>query len=181
MIYLVRHGQTDWNMEKRMQGQIDIPLNDNGREQARAVSESISKLKIDKIISSDLKRAKETAEIINEKIGAEISFDSRLREINFGDLEGVSREEIMPETWAIFETTPEKLNAEPIDEVHKRIKGFFDELGKYDGNVLVVSHGGALRMAMYYEKNRNGFDNEEYTKNYRRMDINNADLFELNI
>ena len=69
MIYLVRHGQTDWNIEKKhTQGHTDIPLNENGKKQAEQLAQSISNLKIDKIISSDLLRAKETAEIINKKL-----------------------------------------------------------------------------------------------------------------
>ena len=84
MIYLVRHGQTDWNIEKKTQGHTDIPLNENGRKQAQILAQSISNLKIDRIISSDLLRAKETAEIINERFGNNISLDERIREINYG-------------------------------------------------------------------------------------------------
>lgn len=65
MIYLVRHGQTDWNIEHRIQGQTDVPLNATGRAQAVELSEKLSNFNIQKIISSDLSRAKETAEIIN--------------------------------------------------------------------------------------------------------------------
>ena len=89
MIYLIRHGQTNWNAERKIQGQTDIPLNQIGQQQAKDVSEEISKLKIDKIFSSDLLRARETAEIINEKIGAKIEYDKRLREVNYGNYEGI--------------------------------------------------------------------------------------------
>ena len=65
MIYLVRHGQTDWNLKKKLQGHTDISLNESGRMQAREIAEKISKCKITRIICSDLARAKETAEIID--------------------------------------------------------------------------------------------------------------------
>ena len=108
MIYLIRHGQTDWNLDRKLQGQTDIPLNDNGRGQAEEVAKEIADLKIDRIISSDLLRAKETAEIINKKIGAVISFDKRLREVNYGDYEGKLIETIKDEEWDVFNQNPEK-------------------------------------------------------------------------
>ena len=72
MIYLVRHGQTDWNIEKKTQGHTDIPLNGTGKRQAEELAEKIADLKIDRIISSDLLRARETAEIMNWKAFHEI-------------------------------------------------------------------------------------------------------------
>lgn len=83
MIYLIRHGETDWNVERKIQGQTDIPLNSNGKQQAEEAANEIANLKIDRIISSDLSRAKETAEIINKKVGAKITFDKRIREVKF--------------------------------------------------------------------------------------------------
>ena len=90
MIYLLRHGQTDWNLERRIQGHLDIPLNETGKKEALVCLEKLSSLDIDKIISSDLIRAKETAQIINEKLHLPIHFDSRLREVNLGNLQGRS-------------------------------------------------------------------------------------------
>ena len=126
MIYLIRHGQTDWNLEKKTQGHTDISLNENGKEQAKLVSRIISNYKIDKIYSSDLLRAKETAEIINENFGLNIILDNRLREINYGDLEGVPRPTLSQDVWDVFNNNPEKLNAEPIISVFNRIKSFFE-------------------------------------------------------
>ena len=68
MIYLVRHGQTDWNLENRIQGHLDMPLNDTGRNEARQCRKKLASVKMDKIIASDLLRAKETAAIINESL-----------------------------------------------------------------------------------------------------------------
>lgn len=178
MIYLVRHGQTAWNLEKKTQGHTDIPLNEKGRNQAKLLAQVISNLKIDKIISSDLLRARETAEIINEKIGKNIIFDERIREINYGILEGVPRDTLTQEIWDIYNTSPEELKAETKTHVFERIKAFFDELQDSKDNTLIVTHGGALRMIMYYVENRNEFDNNIYIKYFKDIKINNADIFE---
>jgi len=176
MIYLVRHGQTDWNIEKKTQGHTDIPLNDNGKQQALTLSEKLKYLKIDKIYSSDLLRSKETAQIINSSFNLEIILDKRLREINYGDLEGIPRTELNEEVWEIFNKTPEKLHAEPIIEVYNRIKSFFEEI-ENDKNILIVAHGGALRVIMYYINNKEIFNKEEYDKKYKDFKIKNADVF----
>ena len=99
MIYLVRHGETDWNAEKKIQGHTDIALNQNGRKQAKELANTIAHLKIDKIISSDLLRARETAEIVNEEINKRVSFDTRIKEVGFGLLEGIKIENITPKLW----------------------------------------------------------------------------------
>lgn len=178
MIYLVRHGQTAWNLEKKTQGHTDIPLNEKGRNQAKILAQVISNLKIDKIISSDLLRARETAEIINEKIGKNITYDERIREINYGILEGAPRDTLTQEMWDIYNTCPEELKAETKTHVFERIKTFFDELQDSKDNTLIITHGGALRMIMYYAKNRNEFDNNIYIKYFKDIKINNADIFE---
>jgi len=178
MIYLVRHGQTDWNVEKKTQGHTDIPLNDKGREQARSLSLSISKLRVESIISSDLLRAKETAKIINEACGVHLIFDQRLREINYGDLEGIPRDTLKPEIWDIFNMTPEKLNAEPFTNLFTRIKILFDELSDKQGNILIVTHGGPLRMIMYYANYRENFNKKKYADFSQNAKIKNAAIFE---
>ena len=124
MIYLVRHGQTDWNLEKKTQGHTDISLNDNGREQALRVSDLLRNYKIDKIYSSDLLRASETAEIINKCLNLNIILDNRLREINYGDLEGIPRTTLSQDVWAVFNNNPLELHAEPMLDVYTRIKNF---------------------------------------------------------
>ena len=91
MIYFVRHGQTEWNKIGRMQGRIDIELNSEGKEQANIVKEKLKGVKFDKVFSSPLKRAKETAQIICNQ---EIIFDDRLKERFNGELEGKTKNEI---------------------------------------------------------------------------------------
>lgn len=177
MIYLVRHGQTDWNVERKIQGNTDIPLNEIGELQARNAAENISKLKIDKIISSDLSRARQTAEIINEKVGANIKLDKRLREVNYGDFEGNLVENLTEQDWQIFDKNPEKINGESRIEVYKRIKSLFDEIDEEE-NTLIVTHGGALRMIMYYANNKDKFDLEKYIDCTQDIKIHNAELLQ---
>ena len=86
MLYIMRHGETDWNLADKLQGQEDIPLNVNGRRQAAIAVARVIPLGITRIISSDLSRAKETAEIIAKQLNLTVEYDSRLREWNFGTM-----------------------------------------------------------------------------------------------
>ena len=93
-LLLVRHGQTDWNINRRFQGQSDVPLNEVGRQQATALANRLSREHIDVLFASDLQRAHETARIIAAQHACEIRLDARLREINFGAWEGLTYDEI---------------------------------------------------------------------------------------
>ncbi len=177
MIYLVRHGQTDWNLEKRLMGLTDIPLNKSGISQAKSLGEEAYQLKIDHIFSSNLLRAKETAEIINKFINVGISLDERLRELNYGVIEGRILKEIPSECWNQFNLYPEQLRAESFESVYNRIKDFFGDLAKKSlSNVLVVTHGGTLRMIQYYAENRDFFNKDDYTKDYLSAKIKHATI-----
>lgn len=91
-IYMTRHGQTDWNVQKRVQGKADIELNENGIEQAQLTSEKFKDIEIDLIICSPLKRAKQTAEIINRVTKCEIIYEDGVSERDFGEFEGKNKE-----------------------------------------------------------------------------------------
>ena len=93
-IFVTRHGQTEWNALGKIQGRKDIELNEIGREQAEMTRKKLMNEKIDLIISSSLKRAKETAEIINKEFNVEILEDKRLVERGFGDFEGITKLEL---------------------------------------------------------------------------------------
>ena len=95
--YVVRHGQTDWNAKGRIQGKTDIELNEIGIEQARQLKALIKDYNIDLIISSPLKRARKTAEIINETVKCNIIFEDSLKERGYGIFEGMIRKEINDE------------------------------------------------------------------------------------
>ena len=90
-IFVVRHGQTEWNVMKKMQGSADIELNEKGLSQASDTADMLRDLAFDIIFCSPLKRAKQTAEIINDDRGLNIIFDERLRERNYGEFEGTSK------------------------------------------------------------------------------------------
>ena len=94
MFFVLRHGQTDWNLEARLQGSTDIPLNDTGREQARHAGHILKGHGLTKIVASPLSRALETARIVGEAIGLQPEIDARLIERNFGLFEGMTIDEV---------------------------------------------------------------------------------------
>ena len=151
MIYVTRHGQTDWNLEKKVMGRCDIPLNENGKEQAKIVRDFLENTPIDKIICSPLLRAKETAWIINEKKQVEIVYDNRFIERDFGEFEGLTRSEFdFNGFWNIYSN--QNFNkAESIPEVQNRVFNLLDELrNNPNENILIVAHGGVGLVLMSY-------------------------------
>ena len=92
-LLLVRHGETDWNAEGKLQGHTDRPLNDYGRRQAQILADRLAKEKIDAVYASDLCRARETAEILGERLGLAVGVDPDLREKNWGSWEGLTSDE----------------------------------------------------------------------------------------
>ena len=149
MIYIVRHGQTDWNLVPRIQGQLDIPLNETGKNEALECAKQVASIKIDKIISSDLSRAKETANIINKFLSVPISCDARLREAVFGDLQGIFVKDISEETWQSFNQDRHKFHAESFADVYERVKSFFNEVDATE-NILIVTHAGVVKIIKYF-------------------------------
>jgi broad specificity phosphatase PhoE len=150
-LLLVRHGETDWNRTGRWQGHSNTPLNELGRQQARDLAESLDG--VDVVYSSDLDRARETAEILAERLGVEIRFDPRLRERSFGAWEGLTSAEIEERfeaahrRWRAGEA-PGADDAEPFDEFGRRVSSFLaDVLERHpDETVLVIGHGGSIRV-----------------------------------
>jgi broad specificity phosphatase PhoE len=151
-LLIVRHGETDWNNDGRWQGHADTPLNERGREQARKLAESLDG--VDAVYSSDLARARETAEILAEPLGLDVRLDPRLRERAFGAWEGLTSMEIESRfaddhrRWLAGESFGAP-DAEPFEAVRERVQDFLDEtLHKHpSGTVLVVTHGGSARVA----------------------------------
>jgi alpha-ribazole phosphatase len=150
-LLLVRHGVTDWNVQRIYQGQSDVPLSDVGRKQAELLSKRLVKQNIDAVYASDLKRAWETANIIGEKIGAEIIPEPRLQEMNFGILEGLTLDEAQSrypdviKAWLQDYNLPPP-NGETMDAFSARVSSFLDDLQKIhvDQTILLVAHGGSL-------------------------------------
>ncbi|MDR1197166.1 MAG: class I tRNA ligase family protein [Candidatus Nomurabacteria bacterium] len=153
-ISFVRHGTTDWNVEGRKQGRTDIPLNEKGREQDEQAREQLKGEKFDVIFVSPLKRAYETAKIINKDLEAEIIVHNDIIERDFGSFEGnipVDKE------WDKFWNYHDNLSfdGEDIKTLFKRVHSFVDFVKEnYAGkNILIVSHGGVARaFRFYFEK-----------------------------
>ena len=130
MLYLVRHGQTDWNLNGQIQGQSDIPLNDTGRTQANNVADKLSRFNLEYIISSDLNRAAETAQIIGNKLNIRVEYDARLREYDFGTLTGMTRKRLDPRSIEAFFTNPTYFDAEPFEDAFIRVRDFMESIDK---------------------------------------------------
>jgi broad specificity phosphatase PhoE len=151
-LLLVRHGETDWNRDGRWQGGSDTRLNDVGREQAEALAEQLDG-EIDVVYSSDLARARETAEIVAAKLGLEVRLDPRLRERGFGSWEGLTTTEIEERfadahrRWLAGEGAGAD-DAEAFEDFSARVEDFLsDVLRLHPGEeVLVISHGGSIRV-----------------------------------
>ena len=154
-LYFIRHGQTDWNAERRMQGQRDIPLNDTGRGQAarngRTLSEILTQPDLYEFVASPLSRTRETMEIVREEMGLtplEFRTDPILKEINFGDWEGFTMVELN-------ENEPDGLEAYNSDKWHSNAHGgesysmlsarALEWLGSVDRDSVIVSHGAFSR------------------------------------
>ena len=140
-LYITRHGQTDWNMDHRLQGQSDIPLNDTGRAQAVSCGEALRGAGIELIMTSPLSRAKETAHILNRYLGeVPIICDELLMERCFGKLEGQSM--YVSEA----ESCPPEFGVEPRERSYERIRTAMEKYRKEypDKTILVVTHGGVL-------------------------------------
>ncbi len=152
-LFLTRHGQTDWNIAGKYQGQSDVPLNQTGILQAEALAKRLSAEKIDAIYSSDLSRAKDTAQAIANFHQLHINTDLCWRELNFGDWEGMNYKEMSAHSPELFEnwmkdsTNISTPNGESLKQLAHRVKTAFDEIkNKHkDQTVLLVSHSGALQ------------------------------------
>ena len=150
MIYFIRHGETDYNKAKIYQGHLDIPLNETGISQAENARDELAGLVFDEIYSSPLLRAKKTAEIINEKQGATLVLDNRLKEINCGEMQGKCANDLSEDTIKDFHENPEKYNAETSADFCVRVEDFFKEIEDSDKNILIVSHCGVYRAIYRY-------------------------------
>lgn len=154
-IYFVRHGETDWNKERKIQGQVDIPLNEFGRHLARETAKGLRDVPFDVCFTSPLGRARETAEIILQGRDVPILEDKRILEMNFGVLEGkcCSKEGWdVPDSFQMFFDDPVHYQApeggEDFQAVRKRTGDFLNWLfaqEQYrDSTVLVTTHGAAM-------------------------------------
>ena len=153
-IYLLRHGETHWNLSGKVQGTEDILLTDMGKKQAYRLSKSIKNEKIDHIYSSDLNRAITTASIIGNELNIKVNVHRDLREINFGVWQGLTLDEIKKKyknEHTIWRTYPHNLiltGSETLLEVKERTLKHLNKLRKLhaDENVLLVAHGTSIKV-----------------------------------
>jgi broad specificity phosphatase PhoE len=146
-LYLVRHGETEWNAARRIQGRTDIPLNDTGREQARQAAELLARRRWQGVYTSPLGRAHETARIIADRLGlAGVTDIDALVERDYGEAEGMGFDEIE----ALYPEGVRAPGQETREEVAARVVPALLELAeRHPGERLViVSHGGAIRSVL---------------------------------
>lgn len=147
-----RHGNTDWNAANRVQGQTDVPLNDLGQEQAHAAGTVLAGMRPDAIVSSDLRRAADTAAALAALTGLPVRPDARLRERYFGHWQGLALTEVaerFPDEYARWRAgDPDPgCEIETLDDLGKRIGAAFQDAADLavGGTVVVVTHGGGAR------------------------------------
>jgi len=153
---LIRHGETTWNAERRLQGHTDIPLNTKGVLQARQMAQALknSKVVFDVLYTSDLKRATDTANAIVELFGVDAIVESALRERHFGALQGLTIQEaplLQPAIWHAHTTRDlghELDGGESIEQFALRVQNVLDKIQEQHSGktILLVSHGGTLDM-----------------------------------
>lgn len=162
-LFLIRHGETDANLNGIVQGWFDTELNDNGHVQALEAATSFNE-KIEAIYSSDLKRSSQTAKKFRDKYPhIHYSEDSRLRERNFGDANGGNRDDY---DWDLFWSLTDTVsvpNAETLNEFSQRIQSFLDTLKETGhSSVLIITHGGTINRIRHlvngdaYKQHTNG-------------------------
>ncbi len=155
-LFLVRHGETPWNAERRFQGQSDIPLSARGRAQAVAIASALSSIPFGHGYASDLQRAAVTAQTIVADRALAIETDVRLREFDFGEWEGLTWAEIVARWPELEQRLPTRASdydpagGERFEHVVARVRAFFDDLRRRvtAGHVLIVTHAGVLHAAM---------------------------------
>ncbi len=159
-VILLRHGRTAYNAEARFQGQLDIPLDEVGLGQAKRVADTLASELAGgpvRILSSDLSRAAQTAEVVGARLGVEVVAEPRLREIYAGQWEGLLREQIVAdwpdehEAWRRGDVDVQIGGGESRADAGLRASAAIDEADQsMDGGTLIcVSHGGALRAAIF--------------------------------
>jgi probable phosphoglycerate mutase len=156
-LHLVRHGETDWNRDGRIQGFSDVPLSARGHEQARELARTLGERPVGAIYSSDLGRALETARPLADRLRLEVRVTPALRERSFGENEGRSSAEVAVElgtrtgsTW--HGADDRHPGGESVREVYERVATFLDELLEEPpaDEIAVVTSGGPIRLATAY-------------------------------
>lgn len=150
-ILWVRHGETEWNRERRIMGREEIGLNETGCRQSRFLKDSLNHVPLDAIFSSPILRARETAEILAQERDLDVIYDERIWEIDYGEWVGKTFEEVrkIPGYVPYFQRldTPVAPGGETLNQVRDRVMAFLDDLkaGGQNKTVLVVSHADTIK------------------------------------
>ena len=150
-ILLARHGESDWNVERRWQGHADRPLSPRGREQAQALAQRLDEIELDAIYSSDLRRAYDTASAVADRRGVAVTTVRDLREVDVGSWSGLTRDEAkarFPEAYARWEQGgPGWDDGETYEQMAARVVGALEKIASDHAGrtILVVAHGGSIR------------------------------------
>jgi len=153
-LYVVRHGETEWNADQRFQGHSDVPLNERGRQQAEAIGERLANVEMHAIYASDLSRAWDTATAIAAHHEIEPISETNLREGSFGQWEGLTYAEIQKrdpeavEAWHDDIGTFSPPEGETIHQLYDRVAAAYEQIAAQhqDQNIVLVAHGGSLQM-----------------------------------
>jgi len=168
-VYLIRHGQTDWNRDGLCMGQTDVPLNPLGHEQAQRAAERLRDAAISTIVSSDLTRTRETARPLAEIHGLEIALDASLRELDYGNWQGVHQDELPQRYPQAFRDDPrlDPLNFHPdggerVRDLYDRVTTAFEGLihRNLEETIAIVAHGGVVRCLANYVLGRGAHASE---------------------
>jgi probable phosphoglycerate mutase len=154
-LVVVRHGRTEWNASGRIQGQLDAPLDERGREQAHALAPRLAVLAPAAIVSSDQSRAADTAACLAELTGLTVRTDPRLRERCFGEWQGLRNSDVaerFPEEYERWKAglPVDGYGIEPVDELGKRTAAAFVDAADRapDGTVVVFGHGASIKYGL---------------------------------
>ena len=158
-LYLVRHGQTDWNVQKRAQGHTDRPLDSTGQQQAKLVGKAFLDLPVQRVLTSDLKRAQQTADEIARQTRAPLEILPELRERGFGEWEGQNFAEIAirfgfeADFKGVTRNDVTPPGGESFVEVWSRLESVVRDVRNRNENTAIVAHGGtcSLLMAMFLD------------------------------
>lgn len=184
IIYLIRHGQTEWNLEERMQGYKDSPLTKVGVTQAQKLHDRLINKKIHLIYSSESKRAYDTAKIIQGNRNIPIYSSKKLKEINMGEWEGMKQIDIIkkyPEAWNNFWNDPAKYipigQGESYEKLKNRVIPALENIinSNHGKNIMIVTHRITLKVIMSY------FKNQDINVISSNPDINPASLSKISI
>lgn len=167
-LYLIRHGQTDWNVAGRIQGSTDIPLNDTGRKQAACLAEGMERRPVTQVFSSTLSRAYETAAAIGKSQNVPVYGLSELEEVNYGEWEGLTMAEIEErypkelEQWYLSPVEVAPAGGETQTQVYDRCRRAMARiLDQAKGDVAIVSHGATVVFLLEYMLEGTGRSEED--------------------